>query len=57
MEEKAELETCCPEIISDLPHRALVKGSGGFCLNDQLFIDEHVQTLSRNFLPFVENRD
>jgi hypothetical protein len=55
MEEEAKLEISRPQIVGDLPYRALVKGAGRFGLDDQLAIDNHIQALTRYLLPFIQD--
>ena len=53
MEQEAKFEGRRPEIICNLPHCALVKDAGGFCLNNQFVVDNYVEPLTRDFFPLV----
>lgn len=56
MEEQAKLKVSRSQIIGDLPYCALVKRAGGFGLDDQLAVDNHIQPLTCYLFSFVDNR-
>lgn len=55
MEEKAKLEIRRTQVIGYLAHGTVVKGASRLCLDHKFLVDNHVQSLTSHFLPFVSD--
>ena len=54
MEQEADLDVRRAQIVGDLPHCAFVKDGGGFGFDDQLAVDNHIESLTDHLFPFVK---
>jgi len=57
MEEQAKFQARRPQVIGYLAYSTLMQALGRFCLDHQLPVNDHVETLTGNLLTFVEHRD